>query len=52
MDSHYNHVVLYIYIYADIDLCLADLHFCGKHSDCVYTGEDIILTTSYIVSVQ
>ncbi|XP_064405544.1 uncharacterized protein LOC135350619 [Halichondria panicea] len=23
---------------ADIDLCASDLHFCGKHSDCVYTG--------------
>ncbi len=24
---------------ADIDLCASDLHFCGKHSGCVYTGE-------------
>ena len=23
----------------DMDLCASDLHYCGRHSDCVYTGD-------------
>ena len=27
-----------LYMHADIDMCATDLHNCGKHQDCIFTG--------------